>query len=179
MESNWRRPILRPTDPPAQWNHPVIKNTDPPAQWKEYDMPVGPGGERLPYHGDPGAPPNAPPAPQQQAAPQGGDLVKAFAELGGDVNQPEQTPEVVQQLAEQLGVPPEQVLQMIIEEREEMAGMDDSAYEMERTASMEGARQKLSNQMGGPVGTTPPQMGGGAAPQGMTGGAGQYRPRRL
>ena len=138
-------------------------------------MPVGPGGEPLPYPGDPGAagPPAGPPAQG------GGDLVKAFAELGGDVNQPEQTPEVVQQLAEQLGVPPEQLIEMLLAEREEMAGRDDNAYDLERGASMEGARRALTEQRGGPMGTTPPQMGGGEAPQGMTGGAGQYRPRRV
>tara|TARA_R110000824_G_scaffold249171_1_gene438108 strand:+ start:319 stop:708 length:390 start_codon:yes stop_codon:yes gene_type:complete len=129
-------------------------------------MPVGPGGEPLPYPGDPGAapPPGGPPAQG------GGDILKAFADLGGDVSQPEQTPEVVQQLAEQLGIPPEQLIEMLLEE--------GNAYNVERGAAERGAQQAL-NPPSGPVGTTPPQMGGGEAPQGMTGGAGQYRPRRM
>ena len=81
-------------------------------------MPVGPGGQPLPYPGDPGAapPPGAAGPPGGPPAQGGGDLVKAFAELGGDVNQPEQTPEVVQQLAEQLGIPPEQLVEMLVAE---------------------------------------------------------------
>ena len=99
-------------------------------------MPVGPGGEPLPYPGDPGAAP----------------------------------PPGVQQLAEQLGIPPEQLIEMLLEE--------GNAYNVERGAAERGAQQAL-NPPSGPVGTTPPQMGGGEAPQGMTGGAGQYRPRRM
>ena len=142
-------------------------------------MPVGPGGERLPSAGEEGAPPDAPPAPEAQGGDPNQEIIQAFADLGGDISRPEDSPEVLQQLAEQLGIPPEEVLQIIVEARESQPGMDDDAYNLMRADSMEGARQKMSAQQGGPMGQTPPQIGGGAPEGPGPGGPGQYRPRRM
>ena len=144
-------------------------------------MPVGPGGEPLPYAGDPGAPADAPPAPGPQGGGQEQEIIRAFSELGGDLNQPENSPELLEQLAQQLGIPAEELLEIIITARESERGMDDDAYGRMRDESMQGASEKLSAQRGGPMGQTPPQIGGGGEENPGAGayGAGQYRPRRM
>jgi len=135
----------------------------------------------LPYAGDPGAPADAPPPPGPQGGGQEQEIMKAFAELGGDLSQPENSPEVLEQLAQQLGVSAEELLEVLIAARETEPGMDDSAYNEMRGNTMESARRKMSDEMGGPVGQTPPQIGGGGEENPGAGayGAGQYRPRRM
>ena len=116
--------------------------------------------------------------PPQQQGGEAEQLVAAFDQLGGDINRPEDSPEIIQQLAEQTGLPAQQLLDILISFREQHPGVDDDAFTVQYGRTKEAMRRKMQPGQTGPQ-DTPPQLG--PPPQTLDApgyGGGGYRPRR-